>query len=55
MKEPYIDFLAIAGMAAFSLLALNLNWWQDYTAFVMLPLLAAYFLGRYIGGKYRKK
>ncbi|WP_233357621.1 hypothetical protein [Haloflavibacter putidus] len=55
MKEPFPDFLAIASMAAFAILAYNQNWWQDYTAFVMIPLLVAYFLGRYIGGKNKEK
>lgn len=54
MKKPYLDLLVIIFLAGFSLLAYSMDWWQDYTAFVMIPLLVAYFLGKEVAKKQTK-
>ncbi len=48
---PLPNILAIAGMAVFAIIVNQLNWWQEYTAFVIIPMLAAYFTGKYVGKK----
>lgn len=54
MKKPYLDLLAIIFLTGFAILAYSLGWWQDYTAFVMIPLLVAYFLGKAVAKKQEK-
>ncbi|WP_121666035.1 hypothetical protein [Mesonia aquimarina] len=52
---PLHNILAIAGMAVFAIIANQLNWWQDYTAFIMIPLLGTYFIGKYVSKKEQEK
>lgn len=54
MNKPYLDLLAIIFLTGFSLLAYELDWWQNYTAFVMIPLLVAYFLGKEVAKRQTK-
>ncbi|MDT0294741.1 hypothetical protein ACFQ3R_03730 [Mesonia ostreae] len=54
MKKPYLDLLVIIFLSGFSILANEMDWWQDYTAFVMVPLLFAYFMGKEVAKRQKK-
>lgn len=54
MKKPYLDLLAIIFLTGFAILAYELDWWQEYTAFVMIPLLFAYFIGKVVAKRQTK-
>ncbi|MDR6299732.1 hypothetical protein [Mesonia maritima] len=52
---PLHNFLAILGMAVFGIIAIHFNWLEDYKAFILIPLMCAFFIGKYIGGKEQQK
>ncbi|WP_170116566.1 hypothetical protein [Mesonia algae] len=54
MNKYYLDIFAIIFLTGFAILAYSLGWWQNYSAFVLIPLLGAYFLGKEIAKKQEK-
>lgn len=54
MKKAYLTdaiFIVLTGIVL--LVIAELNWLEELNAFILIPILAAYFIGKWVGAKVR--